>query len=228
MVYLARANPLRTCLGCGKRASQGELLRVYVAESGLVDADVDNRSSGRGGYLCLRVECLWEAKKKNRFLRSMRASAGSAHDATLSPRIAGRLADRMLRRLHTARRAQAVVPFPGTQEPGAEEVKLLVVGEGSAAPLVYLAPAVSAGSREALALALQAPGAQAALVLDDALASELMTLAAARTDFLRTPPPKANQARQGQGKTASMGPRPINVGGAGQKPPAKALGATTF
>ena len=133
----------------------------------------------------------------------------------------------MLRRLHTARRAQAALPFPGAIEPAEGEVKLLVVGDGAAVPARYTAPSVTSGASSALALALQAPTAQAALVLDEALASELMELAAKRTDFLRTPPPKLQQARSGQAKNAAARQRLGVANGAG-KPPAKALGATTF
>jgi hypothetical protein len=200
MVYLARANPTRTCLGCGRHAPQSQLLRLFVGESGVVDADPDRRSGGRGAYLCFRVECLWEARKKNRFGRALR-NKGPVDDAALGLRIAGRLREKMLRRLHTARRANAVVPGPGVDVPAGEVCALVVADGWTAPPERAGVPVIAAGPREPLALALQSPGATHAVVLDESLARELEAIAAARIDFLRTPPPRA-PAQRGRGPGA--------------------------
>lgn len=53
-----RAHPaLRTCLGCGLRDEQNQLIRLRIREGGRLSAD-ENRA-GRGGYLHRAREC-WE------------------------------------------------------------------------------------------------------------------------------------------------------------------------
>jgi len=55
----------RTCIGCGRRASQTHLLRIVAdARQGLV-ADPVHRARGRGGYLHRDPAC-WEAFAKRK------------------------------------------------------------------------------------------------------------------------------------------------------------------
>lgn len=223
VVYLARANPLRTCLGCGNRAPQTQLLRLHALADGTIDADVECRSAGRGAYLCLRVECLWEARKKNRFARALRLQGRPMEETVLGARIAQRLGDRLLRRLHTARREGTALPWLGEQArlgetANLEAARLLVLAEGVSAPPGLSLPmlhtsVVQEGSRTGLALAMQVPGAQGALVFDPGLATALTALAAARTDFLRTPPPRPRQGKARQDKDAPRGGRPSGATG---------------
>lgn len=205
MVRSPNLNPVRSCLGCGRRAPQNELLRVFVGEAGLLDADPDRRRGGRGAYLCWKVECVWEARKKNRFSRTLRKRGGHPlEEAGFAERVAERLSERMLRRLHTARRAGAALPYPvaeGAAPIRFEDVRAVVQPDGAGVPEgltgVTLVPG---GARERLALAMQSPSLTHALVLDGELARELTGLAHVRADFLRTPPirPQGRPARAGE------------------------------
>lgn len=61
--------PIRSCVGCGRKAPQAELLR-FVARSGkLVPGD---RSPGRGVYTCRRLSCFERAAARRAFNRVLR------------------------------------------------------------------------------------------------------------------------------------------------------------
>ena len=49
--------PLRTCLGCGARAAQSDLIRLTIDAEGFLR--IDRAGSGRGGYLH-RAERGWQ------------------------------------------------------------------------------------------------------------------------------------------------------------------------
>jgi predicted RNA-binding protein YlxR (DUF448 family) len=61
-------NPVRTCAGCGRRASQGELQRFH-AEDGVL---VAGAGSGRGVYTCRRLACFERARAQRGFNRVLR------------------------------------------------------------------------------------------------------------------------------------------------------------
>ena len=68
--------PVRTCIGCGVKKSQGELQRVVAApEGGGVVVDRKSRQPGRGAYLC-GAGCLSAALKRKAFGRAFRGKAG--------------------------------------------------------------------------------------------------------------------------------------------------------
>jgi predicted RNA-binding protein YlxR (DUF448 family) len=199
--------PIRSCIGCGTHRPQAELLRLFSTADGTIDADPARRRGGRGAYLCMKVECLWEARRKNRISRALRQPMGQ-DELTLGMRIADRLREQILRRLHTARRAGAALP--GTDAGlRPEEVRLVVLADDCEAPALP-APVVAGGPRDGLALALQAPGATFAAVLTEAMAAEISALAVARADFQRVPPPRQ---RGGIGRRRSMiGPEALPSG----------------
>lgn len=61
--------PTRSCIGCGRKAPQGELLR-FVAKDGLL---VPGRSEpGRGAYTCRRLSCFERAVARRAFNRTLR------------------------------------------------------------------------------------------------------------------------------------------------------------
>jgi predicted RNA-binding protein YlxR (DUF448 family) len=61
--------PTRSCIGCGRKAPQGELLR-FVAEDGrLVQAAT---APGRGAYTCRRLSCFERAVARRAFNRTLR------------------------------------------------------------------------------------------------------------------------------------------------------------
>jgi hypothetical protein len=64
--------PLRTCIGCGGKAAQGELVRLRVVDGQVV---VDReRSGGRGAWLHAAERCLERAAKRRAFGRAFRSS----------------------------------------------------------------------------------------------------------------------------------------------------------
>nr|WP_254125737.1 YlxR family protein [Amycolatopsis sp. CA-230715] len=68
-----RDSPVRTCVGCRKRASIGELLRV-VAVDGCLVVDERRRLPGRGAWLHPGPECLAKAERRRAFPRALRVS----------------------------------------------------------------------------------------------------------------------------------------------------------
>ncbi|WP_167097421.1 YlxR family protein [Amycolatopsis granulosa] len=65
--------PVRTCVGCKKRAPVGELLRV-VAKDGRLVADTRRRLPGRGAWLHPGPECLAKAERRRAFPRALRVA----------------------------------------------------------------------------------------------------------------------------------------------------------
>ncbi len=63
--------PIRTCVGCRKRAPSGELLRV-VAMGGRRVADERRRLPGRGAWLHPVPDCLAKAERRRAFARALR------------------------------------------------------------------------------------------------------------------------------------------------------------
>ena len=66
--------PQRTCLGCGGRDDQDQLMRMIVAHGRLVLED----RSGRGGYLHPSAECRRRFIEKNGQYRAFRAEISKA------------------------------------------------------------------------------------------------------------------------------------------------------
>jgi uncharacterized protein len=63
------SDPIRSCVGCGRKAPQGELLR-FVADAGRL---VPGRERpGRGAYTCRRLSCFERARTRRAFSRTLR------------------------------------------------------------------------------------------------------------------------------------------------------------
>jgi predicted RNA-binding protein YlxR (DUF448 family) len=61
--------PIRSCVGCGRKAPQSELLR-FVADGGRL---VPGRGKpGRGAYTCRRLSCFERAVARRAFNRTLR------------------------------------------------------------------------------------------------------------------------------------------------------------
>jgi uncharacterized protein len=61
--------PIRSCIGCGRKAPQGELLRFAAVDGRLVPgADMP----GRGAYTCRRLPCFERAVSRRAFNRTLR------------------------------------------------------------------------------------------------------------------------------------------------------------
>jgi predicted RNA-binding protein YlxR (DUF448 family) len=61
--------PIRSCVGCGRKAPQGELLR-FVAEDGRLVVGL--KEPGRGAYTCRRLACFERAVSRRAFNRTLR------------------------------------------------------------------------------------------------------------------------------------------------------------
>jgi len=69
--------PVRTCVGCRRRAEVGALLRV-VADGTSVAVDPRHRAPGRGAYVHPDADCVALAVKKRAFGRALRAPVEAA------------------------------------------------------------------------------------------------------------------------------------------------------
>ncbi len=71
MAPSGKNQPQRTCVACGRKAPQGELLRLAVSGDRVL-IDPRRQLPGRGAYICPKRECL-EAlardRKKGRIFR---------------------------------------------------------------------------------------------------------------------------------------------------------------
>ena len=63
--------PVRMCAGCGRKASQNELLR-FVARDGELTHSAKN--PGRGVYTCRRLACFERATARRAFNRTLKTS----------------------------------------------------------------------------------------------------------------------------------------------------------
>ncbi|GAB3569569.1 YlxR family protein [Amycolatopsis endophytica] len=79
--------PVRTCVGCRKRAPAGELLRV-VARDGRLVADPRRRLPGRGAWMHPGPECLAKAERRRAFPRALRVQ-GTLDAAGLRDHLGG-------------------------------------------------------------------------------------------------------------------------------------------
>lgn len=61
--------PFRSCVGCGRKAPQGELLRFVARNGRLVPG---SREQGRGAYTCRRLSCFERAVARRAFNRTLR------------------------------------------------------------------------------------------------------------------------------------------------------------
>jgi len=64
-----QAAPLRTCVGCGRRAPKHELVR-FTGRDGVLSARWT--ASGRGAYTCRDAACFERATARGAFARSLR------------------------------------------------------------------------------------------------------------------------------------------------------------
>jgi uncharacterized protein len=62
-------HPVRSCVGCGRKASQRQLLR-FVAENGTLIPGAGR--PGRGAYTCKRRSCFERAVARRAFNRTLK------------------------------------------------------------------------------------------------------------------------------------------------------------
>ncbi len=61
--------PIRSCIGCGRKAPQGQLLRFAAVDGQLVPG---GGMPGRGAYTCRRRACFERAVSRRAFNRTLR------------------------------------------------------------------------------------------------------------------------------------------------------------
>jgi uncharacterized protein len=61
--------PIRSCIGCGRKAPQGRLLRFAAVDGQLVPG---GGVPGRGAYTCRRLACFERAVSRRAFNRTLR------------------------------------------------------------------------------------------------------------------------------------------------------------
>ena len=66
--------PIRRCVGCGEHFPKNTLIRVLRTPTGEITLDLVGKMSGRGAYLCKKVECLRRARKSGRIQSSLECS----------------------------------------------------------------------------------------------------------------------------------------------------------
>ncbi|MGB9779339.1 RNase P modulator RnpM [Caldanaerobacter sp.] len=64
--------PMRMCLGCQEMKPKKELIRIVRrAHDSVVQIDPTGKVSGRGAYICRKVECLEKAFKHKRLEKAL-------------------------------------------------------------------------------------------------------------------------------------------------------------
>jgi len=63
------SEPIRRCVGCGRRAEQRELVRFAAVNGELVPGA---RRPGRGAYTCRDLSCFERAAARRGFARTLR------------------------------------------------------------------------------------------------------------------------------------------------------------
>ncbi len=66
--------PIRTCIACRTTDAKQTLLRLVRQPDGIISYDSKGKLSGRGAYICARIECILAAKKQKKLDRSFKIS----------------------------------------------------------------------------------------------------------------------------------------------------------
>ncbi|MCZ6535421.1 MAG: YlxR family protein [Dehalococcoidia bacterium] len=72
-----RRVPLRTCLACGQKLLQRDLVRLVCTAEGRVEINSRGDKAGRGAYLCPRQECWKRGMGKGLLDRALRTTVSS-------------------------------------------------------------------------------------------------------------------------------------------------------
>lgn len=68
--------PQRLCLGCQTVHPKKELIRIVRSPEGEFSVDRTGKKSGRGAYVCDKIECFDAAVKAHRFQKSFQGELG--------------------------------------------------------------------------------------------------------------------------------------------------------
>ncbi len=67
----ARKVPTRRCTGCGEHFAKNELIRVLRTPEGEIVIDATGKKSGRGAYICKKLDCFKKARRQKRLETSL-------------------------------------------------------------------------------------------------------------------------------------------------------------
>ena len=67
--------PLRSCVACGAKKPQGELLRVVSRGGDVPQWDEKGRAPGRGAYVCRLAACVERAFARRALERALKLNA---------------------------------------------------------------------------------------------------------------------------------------------------------
>ncbi|MFQ5881591.1 MAG: DUF448 domain-containing protein [Candidatus Methylomirabilales bacterium] len=124
-----RTAPERTCIGCGRKRGQVELIRFSRGPAGL-QVHLE-RGMGRGAYMCPDAGCLELAVKRKALQRTLGAELGPVSVHGLREAIHQAILQKVQRLLGLARRARRVVAGTRAVERALEagRVRLLLLSQ---------------------------------------------------------------------------------------------------
>ena len=67
--------PMRMCVGCRQMFEKPALIKIVVADGGLV-IDINNKIQSRSIYVCRKKECMEIANKKKAFSKMLGSQVG--------------------------------------------------------------------------------------------------------------------------------------------------------
>jgi len=82
-----RKIPQRMCVGCQEMKSKKELIRVVRTPQDSIEIDPTGKKSGRGAYVCPRVECMQRACKEKRLEKALQRQISKEIYETLIQRL---------------------------------------------------------------------------------------------------------------------------------------------
>ena len=99
----------RTCLGCRETLDQDQLVRYVLAPDGAVTVDYRHRLPGRGGYTCLKAQCLGAAVQRKQFDRAFKGSNKPPVLGELRAEIVRQVQDKVLSLVGMARKSSNLI-----------------------------------------------------------------------------------------------------------------------
>ena len=81
------AEPLRMCAGCREHIAKKELIRVVKTPEGTLLLDAVGKASGRGAYICRKMQCLEKVRKSRALERALGVAIPPEAYDTLAARL---------------------------------------------------------------------------------------------------------------------------------------------
>ncbi len=104
-----KTDPQRTCTGCGKKKSKGEMIRIVADPSGKIVPDLKGRLPARGAYICPERVCI-ERAAAGRLAASLKHKSLSPVNAEeLSIMVRDMYSSKVLALLGMARKGGSIV-----------------------------------------------------------------------------------------------------------------------